>query len=257
MDDEAQTVAAPPDPRWALCSVRGCPLVGTMGRAGQWWCCCHFDTDASANDTVTRGIRRHRAVYLATLDVRAAIGTDAWPRAYRTAQDRLLEAGHTDLLPCELDASPYRPGRPTVQQWLARLERFLLDSVRAEMQRVAREAQPDPVQKRALPSSRDCAARMRVALAQLAARLPSARWAFDLLDGIAQKSTGAPPPDALRIALEAIRSQAGRAYIADATDEQRAHWRAALEAIGGMAADLMPSRVPGEDDEPVKSEVQT
>jgi len=257
MDDEAQTEAAPRDPRWALCGVRGCPLAGTIGRAGQWWCYCHFDADVSANDAITRVIRSHREVYTATVDVRATIGTDAWPRTYRTVQERLLDAQRADLLPCELDASPYRPGRPIVSQWLARLERFLFDAVRAELQRIAREAKSEPVVKRVRPASRDCVARMRATLAPIVARVPSARWAFDLLDGIARKPTSAPPPEALRIALETVRSQAGRTYVANATDEQRARWRAALESIGCAAADLMPSRVPGEDDEPVQSEAQS
>lgn len=257
MTEAADSTTAARDARWALCGVRGCPLDGTIGRAGQWWCYCHFDTDASANDVVTRAIRRHRAVYLATLDVRASIGTDAWPRAYRSVQERLLEAGHADLLPCELDASPYRPGRPIAQQWLARLERFLLDAASVELQRVARETKPDAAVKRTTSSSRDCVARMRARLALLAAREPSPKWAFDLLERIAARPACAPPPEAVRTALDAMCSQAGRTYVASATNEQRARWRAALETIGGVAAGLMPSRVPGEDDEPVESEVQS
>ncbi|WP_277187646.1 hypothetical protein [Caballeronia sp. BR00000012568055] len=253
MDDEAQTEATPRDARWRLCGVPGCPLVGTIGRAGQWWCYCHFDADTSANDAITRVIRKHRAVYLATVDVRASIGTDGWPRMYRTVQERLLDAQCADLMPCELDASPYRPGRPIVSQWLARLERYLHDAARAELQRMARDATPEAVTRRAPLPSRDCVARMRATLAPIAARVLSPRWAFELLDGIARKPTHAPPPEALRAALDAIRSQTGRAYVANATDEQRARWRAALESIGGTAAGLMPSRVPGEDDEPMET----
>ena len=240
------------DEHWGLCSAFGCLLPGTLKRCDAWVCFCHHEADAGANDAVTRIVRSHRAVYTATLDVRAWIGSDRWPRVYRSVQERLLEAGHAGLLPCSLDASPYRPGRPIVQQWLARLERFLLDAVRDGLRRLSVQANPGtsgPKQTR--PSSRECVARMRATLASLAKCEPSVKWAFELLDGIAAKPANAPPPEAVRTALDAIRSSAGRAYIANATDEQRGRWRAALDALGGTAAGLVPSREPGADDEPI------
>ncbi|MDR6384954.1 hypothetical protein [Paraburkholderia caribensis] len=251
MSEETDSGTAAPDERWGQCSSRACPLLGTVGRGGQWWCFCHFEADAGEADTVTRIVRSHRAIYTATLDVRAHVGADDWPRVYRSVQQRLLDAGHADLLPCELDASPYRPGRPIVQQWLARLERFLLDAVRDGLRRIAAQAATESGAgpRTPPPSSRDCVARMRATLAPLAKREASAQWAFDLLERIAAKPTNAPPPEAVRCALDAVGSPAGRAYAASATDTQRARWRAALQVIGSSAAAAMPSREPGEDDE--------
>ncbi|WP_434107672.1 hypothetical protein [Paraburkholderia caffeinilytica] len=261
MSDEAETATDSAggecDPRWGLCVCPGCPLLGTLGRGGEWVCFCHFDADWGARDFVTAVIRRHFAVYRAVLDVRRGFVSERWPQAYREAQQRLIESGYADLLPDARDVSPYRPGHPIVQQWLARLERFLRDAVRAALrERMADAAANSSIAKRPPPSSRDCVARMRATLAPLAHRAPSAKWAFDLLDGIAARPANAPSPEAVRIALDAISSPAGRAYIANATDEQRGRWRAALGIIGGGAAGLIPSRVPGEDDEPVEVGVQ-
>jgi hypothetical protein len=240
------------DARWGMCGAHGCPLLGTVKRGDAWVCFCHHEADAGSNDVVTRIVRSHRAVYTATLDVRAHFGAEDWPRVYRSAQERLLDAGHPDLLPCELDASPYRPGRPIVQQRLTRLERFLLDAVRDGLRRIAQakgQAETHAAQRTPPPSSRECVARMRATLAPPAMRLLSAKWAFDLLDGIAANPSNAPPPGAVQIALDAICSPAGRAFAASATDAQRERWRVALEMIGGAAAVMMPSREPGEDDE--------
>lgn len=106
-------------------------------------------------------------------------------------------------------------------------------------------------------ASRDCMARMRAILAPLAApREPSAKWAFELCARLARRPTSASNANAIRIALDAIRSPAGRACVESATAQQRARWRAALETLGYQAAALMPSRVPGEDDETNDNEAQ-
>ncbi|CAG9265725.1 hypothetical protein BDI4_910060 [Burkholderia diffusa] len=230
--------------RWGFCEAYGCPLLGTFGRGGRSWCFCHFEIDASANDAVTHIIRNHWAVYSSVLDVHAWFGSDDWPRVYRSVQQRLLDAGRVDLLPDERDASPYRPGRPIMQQWLARLEHFLFDAVHAALRR----AKPNANAKPAPPSSRDCVERMRATLSRCP---PSPKWAFDLLDGIAAKPSAARSPESVRIALDAVASSAGRLYIANTTDEQRGRWCAALETLGGTVAHLVRSREPGEDDEPI------
>ncbi|MGF6968147.1 hypothetical protein OKW43_005175 [Paraburkholderia sp. WC7.3g] len=249
-DSKANGTEAARDPRWGFCEAYGCPLFGTVGRAGKWLCFCHFEADAGANDVVTRIIRGHFAVYRSVVDVRRGLVSERWPLVRREVQQRLVESGYADLLPDERDASPYRAGRPNTPQWLARLERFLLDAVREGLRELAvQDGTGSGMARRPLASSRECVARMRAILAPLATREPSARWAFDLLDGIAAKPANAPPPEAVRIALEAIRSPAGRAYVVNAADEQRERWRVALEVLGGTLADIMPSRVPGEDDE--------
>jgi hypothetical protein len=168
-DDADETASGGRDPRRGLCAVRGCPLLGTLGRAGVWWCFCHFDESGDA-DVVTQTIREHRAVYLAVLDVRGKFGTRDWPRAYRAMQERLLEADRVDLLPSALDASPYRLGRVIVQQWLDSLERTLLDAVRACLQAIDAKRSPRPAG--VVLSSRECIARMRAVLAPPPSRVP-------------------------------------------------------------------------------------
>jgi len=92
--------------------------------------------------------------------------------------------------------------------------------------------------------------RMRAIADSVKSCKPSPEWAFDVLDRIAARPVKAPPDGAGRIALDVIASPAGRAFIANATDEKRGRWRAALETLGGNTAELVASRVPGCDDEP-------
>ena len=180
------------------CAAFGCQLPGTDRRGDAWLCYCHFEASPGTTDLVTRAIRRHRAVYTATLDVRASACTDEWLRVYRQVQQRLFDGGYEDLLPDRRDFSPYHPGRPIVQQWLTRLERFLADAVRDEVRQVLAQTNPEPVAKRPSLSSHECVKRMSEQLAAHAARIPSPQWAFDLLDSIAANDYAPQKPYALR-----------------------------------------------------------
>jgi hypothetical protein len=245
-DDERSAAEPKRDARWGYCAAYGCPLLGTVGRGGRWWCCCHAEASVEANDAITHGIRRHQAVHAATLDVRGSAGAADWALAYRAAQQRLLDAGYAELLPDGRDASLLGARRTILPQWLARLERFLHDAALAAPRSAARDgALPAP------PTSRACMTRMRTRLAPLDRRTPSARWAFVLLDHLAAHPHDIPAIEPVRAALDAIGSRAGRAVIAAASDAERMRWRAGLAAIGGKAANLLPSREPGEDDEPM------
>ncbi|CAG9241108.1 hypothetical protein BDI4_100049 [Burkholderia diffusa] len=246
-DDERGASEPKRDAHWGYCAAYGCPLLGTVGRGGRWWCCCHAEAGVEANDAITHGIRRHQAVHAATLDVRGSAGSADWALAYRAAQQRLLDAGYAELLPDDRDASLLGASRTILPQWLARLERFLRDEALAAPQSAVRGAT-------APPTSRACVARMRARLAPLDRRAPSARWAFVLLDHLAARPHDIPASEPVRAALDAISSRAGRAVIAAATDAERMRWRAGLAAIGGKAANLLPSREPGEDDEPLTEE---
>lgn len=238
---------------WGDCAAYGCPLLGTIGRGGLWWCCCHANASVEANDAITHGIRRHPAVHAAVRDVRGSAGAADWARAYRTAQQRLLDAGYAELLPDSRDASPLGASQTILPQWLARLERFLRDAALAGPPSAARDGSDGPKPPR--PTSRACMTRMRARLAPLDQRTPSARWAFALLDHLAAHPRDVPAIEPVRAALDAIGSRAGRAVIAAATDAERMRWRAGLAAIGGAAANLLPSREPGEDDEPIPNSI--
>ena len=109
-----------------LCSAFDCPLFGSLGRGGQWVCFCHLNADSAVWAEVTRLVRENEPIAASTLDIRRFYQSDEWPSAYRGIVKRLRDAGREDLLPSpEKDASPYRPGKVIVRQWLARLEREL------------------------------------------------------------------------------------------------------------------------------------
>jgi hypothetical protein len=44
------------------CAALGCPMLGSFGVAGQWYCCCHFRHDAGARDAITSVLVANRAL---------------------------------------------------------------------------------------------------------------------------------------------------------------------------------------------------
>lgn len=61
-------MAANPDGTvWGMCAAYGCPLTGSFGVAGKWFCCCHFRASGSTNDAITAEIHRHRNLVDAAL----------------------------------------------------------------------------------------------------------------------------------------------------------------------------------------------
>ncbi|QUO26158.1 hypothetical protein KEH57_04305 [Burkholderia cenocepacia] len=90
-------------------------------------------------------------------------------------------------------------------------------------------------------------ARMRDILAPLAHRQPSPQWAFDMLARGTAKNGQPLTHEARRVALDAVRSSAGRTFLASASPELRERYRSvvALLAQDGGAR----PREPGDDDE--------
>ncbi|WP_103852149.1 hypothetical protein [Burkholderia pseudomallei] len=112
---------------WGMCPAYGCPLLGTVGSDGKWYCFCHAGRPSAANDAITQTLHAHAPIVDATLSIRrhfSSFRDD--PGAYRSIQRALLEHGREDLLFGKADESPHRPGKPIVKQWLARLERELM-----------------------------------------------------------------------------------------------------------------------------------
>lgn len=114
---------------WGQCAAYGCPLAGSMGGEGKWYCFCHVGRSSSDNDNITRAIQDLDFVAQSTLDIRGARGSDQWPTIYRNIQQRLIRAGREDLLlsPAK-DSSPHRPNQPVLTIWLMRLERELIEA---------------------------------------------------------------------------------------------------------------------------------
>lgn len=116
---------------WGMCAAYGCPLLGSVGADGRWYCFCHAGRPSSANDAITARLRsgEYSPIVQATLDIRRCFSAFRdQPDAYRQIQHRFVQAGRRDLLLGEADCSPERPGQPIVKQWLARLERHLIEA---------------------------------------------------------------------------------------------------------------------------------
>lgn len=58
-----------------LCAAYGCPLLGSFGVSGRWYCCCHFRLDASARDAVTAALNQHRNLVDRALLARRTFGS--------------------------------------------------------------------------------------------------------------------------------------------------------------------------------------
>lgn len=117
-----------PGEPWGKCFVSACPLFGSLGRGSEWACFCHFAAAPGDFSEITNMLLRERAIGESAVDIRMHYGTNHWPTAYRTIQNRLIAADRKDLL-FNADGKdtppspPCRPGMPpVVKMWLARLE---------------------------------------------------------------------------------------------------------------------------------------
>lgn len=111
---------------WGMCAAFGCPLLGSLGSEGRWYCFCHVNKPSNFNDSITRELRENQShIVESTLAIRkhhsSFYGEDA---AYRGIQQRLIGAGRKDLL---MSADERQNGG--VRAWLMRLERVLVESV--------------------------------------------------------------------------------------------------------------------------------
>lgn len=135
---------------WGLCAAYGCPLLGSVGSDGRWYCFCHAGRPSAVNDAISQKLRSDELapIVRSTLDIRfnssSFYGKDD---AYRMIQQRLIRMGRRDLLLGEADCSPHRPGKPIVRMWLQRLERILMDATKdiGEPERISSTVQTAPV----------------------------------------------------------------------------------------------------------------
>lgn len=113
---------------WGMCAAFGCPLFGTLGHDGQWYCFCHAGKPSVFNDAITRELRENQMpIVEATLSIRRHFSSfyDT-PDAYRAIQNKLIGMDRRDLLLGNSDCSPHKPGKPIVRMWLMRLEAVLI-----------------------------------------------------------------------------------------------------------------------------------
>jgi hypothetical protein len=129
---------------WGMCAAFGCPLLGTVGSEGRWYCFCHVNKPSNFNDAITRELReRQMHIVESTLDLRrhGCSFHDA-PGAYRVIQQRLITAGRDDLLMSQAEKQ-----NGGVRAWLLRLERALVDATAGfgEQQRIPTTVPSAPV----------------------------------------------------------------------------------------------------------------
>lgn len=73
------------------CAALGCPLLGSFGVSGQWYCVCHFRADVGAHNPITAVLNQHRN--LADHAVLARRTYAGW-HAIKEAEDPLIDLTH-------------------------------------------------------------------------------------------------------------------------------------------------------------------
>lgn len=76
---------------WESCAAFGCPMLGSFGVSGKWYCCCHFRSPASANDAITSVLVQHRPIVDALVLARRQFTGYA---EIKRLEDQLVELTH-------------------------------------------------------------------------------------------------------------------------------------------------------------------
>lgn len=109
---------------WGMCAAFGCPLLGTMGSEGRWYCFCHVSKPSTFNDAITRELReQQQAIVDLTLQLRRDSLHGESSKAMRGL--RVALRNHPDG--AALAFAPKTDGNANA--WLLRLERHLIESV--------------------------------------------------------------------------------------------------------------------------------
>lgn len=101
---------------WGMCAAYGCPLAGSLGSGGQWWCFCHYEQPSSRNAEITMALRAQGTICRLTLALR---GRDEEAIALCRKELR----GHSQGAELAFDRSK----DVNAYHWCLRLERFLID----------------------------------------------------------------------------------------------------------------------------------
>ncbi|CAG9258502.1 conserved hypothetical protein [Paraburkholderia unamae] len=165
----------------------------------------------------------------------------AWSQRLRGFSPEALRAG--------LDALEGVAHPPTLPE-------FLTLCREARMQHSATNAPrlSDPGTRASAQTVAENIARMLEVPASLAKRTASPRWAFELAARGRARDGSALTAQTRHVVADALASNAARAYYANASAADRVQWRETFEAVLQERGDALPSREPGEDDEPLESE---
>ncbi|MCA7902878.1 hypothetical protein LGM39_26255 [Burkholderia cepacia] len=44
------------------CAAQGCPMLGSFGVSGKWFCCCHFRGSSASSPAVTSVLIQHAGI---------------------------------------------------------------------------------------------------------------------------------------------------------------------------------------------------
>ena len=108
---------------WGMCAAFGCPLFGTMGSDGAWYCFCHVGKPGVFNDAITRELRDKQ---IEVVDITLQIRRDSVHGEPSNAMRELRVALRQHPAGASLAFSPKTDGNASA--WLLRLERHLIES---------------------------------------------------------------------------------------------------------------------------------
>lgn len=108
---------------WGYCAAFGCPLLGTRGSEGRWFCFCHVDKPSNFNDAITRELRESQGEIV---DMTLAIRRDTLGSEWSSEAVKAMKALKTHALGAELSFSKAKD--VSARAWLQRLERHLIES---------------------------------------------------------------------------------------------------------------------------------
>jgi hypothetical protein len=109
---------------WGMCEAFGCPLLGTMGGEGRWYCFCHVNRPSNFNDAITRVLREQEGpVVDLTLVIRRDSLSGKWSKEAAAAVVELRNHPKGEEL-------KFQKGKDiSSRSWLYRLERHLVEAV--------------------------------------------------------------------------------------------------------------------------------
>lgn len=73
------------------CAAPCCPMLGSFGVSGRWYCVCHFRADASAWNAITAVLVQHRGIVDKAVHARRTFA--GW-HAIKEPEDMLIGLTH-------------------------------------------------------------------------------------------------------------------------------------------------------------------
>lgn len=109
---------------WGACAAYGCPLAGSMGSGGQWWCFCHYEQPSGLNAPITEALRANGLICRLSLAIR---GRDREGISLCRQELKGHQLGSELDFDSEKDKNAYG--------WKLRLERHLIELTAARVNR--------------------------------------------------------------------------------------------------------------------------